>query len=147
MKIRQGFVANSSSYSCVIALGIVKKKDIEKFQKKIKIFNEILPSLEIRTITYKNFRDNFKNWNCMDEEFYEQNWDLFKVEGNINIPFSYNGDYLEISEDHILENLEEDDLIAYLNEDGETVLEGIVDFIFDKEIIEGKKSFVGTVDN
>lgn len=54
MKIRSGFVANSSSYSSVTCLGIIQKENLEKAKEVIDFFNRFLNNtskIEIRKLT------------------------------------------------------------------------------------------------
>lgn len=71
MKIRVGFVANSSSYSSIVAIGIVKKENIEKFKKMISIFNSLLGN-ENDLFRLYNKAEIKENYRCRinDDIFY-----------------------------------------------------------------------------
>jgi hypothetical protein len=87
MKIRQGFVSNSSSSSFII--GIAKIEDLEKFKKWSKSFTDV---------KYKKIRDIVSSW------------DIFKNSEKIVIN-TFTGAEVQLN----INGLSDDEYIAYIH--------------------------------
>jgi len=99
MKIRQGFVSNSSSSSFII--GIAKIEDLEKFKNWANSFTDV---------KYKKISDIVNSW------------DIFKDSEKIVIE-AFTGDEVQLN----IKGLSEDDYVAYFdicNNEGDSYFYG-----------------------
>ncbi len=94
MKIRTGFVANSSSCSFAAAVGIVKKKDIEEFNSTIK---KVLDEYEdIRYIEWQDGMEKDSDICNYNEETGIINFDSDYYETKINVNDLEKGDVIVV---------------------------------------------------
>lgn len=110
MKFRLGFVANSSSYSCVICLGIISKDFIGTAIDKIDTFNSLLSEeskifiVKLTDIKPKEVWENNLKYHDGDPGVYiDENLGEIIVEGlngSVSIPLSeiknFENDYIAL---------------------------------------------------
>lgn len=85
MKIRNGYVSNSSSASYLIAIGIVKKefiKNVKEWLDKIATYHIEFADFvtEDKTMSIKAFNGDCVSLNCKKDDFVISIWDKGDVE-------------------------------------------------------------------